>query len=619
MSRTNTALLEMGSSSLSLISGKRESEDSHFRWQSIMKFIYFGFTYSASIYNFDIFSKVCHNVRLIDFILMEATVGLSYMCMDSFIKQFTRRYDCYWFLNPLLRGISYGRFLQTIYFLLLNINYVVDCLRFFIGSFREVPPWSMCENSNSSCLSAQDVLYKCHDNITTWFGTTSASYYYIEAFSVMDRNALTTRLFMTFVIWMLVFFIASVSEESIVKIFRLAFMFRALSTLITMGFLLLSVEAEAKKGFSVILDISGPNTFMLSLRYVAYAYGIGLMGPYDFGLMSPYTMIDTAAIIFSATFTFFAFIRSWIVNTLFSVLTRCIVVETKHYSTHALLFAMLPFGTEFLHAHKLYIFYLYGNLLIGTLFFVTNLVLVLSKFLSYEFRSVKQVYIVGLLCCGGLAFSIPLLILISQVHAANTLTHGIDIMMAYLGGFFVAIVMWLYGLEKFATDIQFWLAFRPTRFWTISWALLPVALFALTIAKLVEILTLDNEILKWTAVAWMVLTLVVVAIMNVRVMVGFLMNNNLTSLFKSNKHYGPPDTEDRKRRLYYSEFTRLRKCRHNCLVIDEWFDCNHQSISLSNKTSLSSSSSEASLLNIYDAKTSSRLRSIGTLSPHSPT
>lgn len=67
--------------------------------------------------------------------------------------------------------------------------------------------------------------------------------------------------------------------------------------------------------------------------------------------------------------------------------------------------------------------------------------------------------------------------LMSQVNRGTALTDGIDLIVTYLGGAYVAIVMWLYGLKKFCTDIQFWLGFRPTRFWTISWALLPVALF----------------------------------------------------------------------------------------------------------------------------------------------
>lgn len=52
--------------------------------------------------------------------------------------------------------------------------------------------------------------------------------------------------------------------------------------------------------------------------------------------------------------------------------------------------------------------------------------------------------------------------------------QGINLTVLYLGGVKVAIVMWLYGIERFCTDVQFSLGFRPTQFWTTSWSLLPI-------------------------------------------------------------------------------------------------------------------------------------------------
>lgn len=46
----------------------------------------------------------------------------------------------------------------------------------------------------------------------------------------------------------------------------------------------------------------------------------------------------------------------------------------------------------------------------------------------------------------------------------------------YLGGFRALIIMWMYGMKKFSTDIHFWLGFRPTVYWRTVWILLPVTL-----------------------------------------------------------------------------------------------------------------------------------------------
>lgn len=110
---------------------------------------------------------------------------------------------------------------------------------------------------------------------------------------------------------------------------------------------------------------------MLSVKHVVYAYGIGFLGIYDFGALSTYTMIDTASVFFVAVFTLLSFLRSWIVKILYITMTRCVNIEDQ-YSTHVLVYAILPLTTEFLYAHKLYVFYFYGNVFLSTLTFMVS-------------------------------------------------------------------------------------------------------------------------------------------------------------------------------------------------------------------------------------------------------
>ncbi|KAF9799202.1 hypothetical protein SFRURICE_006462 [Spodoptera frugiperda] len=552
MLRTS-AVIDMGSSSITLLASRKETlGDGVFRWECIKLYIYLSITYASSAYNFDVFSKVCENVRVIDFIIIESTIGISYMCMDSFIKQYTKRFDCIKYMNPLLRGISYGRFLQTSKFVVLHATYLADSLRFLVLSFREVPPWSTCQTDNDTlCIAAKDIMVRCNHNMSTKFVETSAYFNYLDSFMSIDRSTLTSRFFILGLVWMLVFFFASVTEETIVKIFKLTFMCRAMSTLLTLLFIFISTENVATEAFSQIVDIAAPSDIMLSVKHVAYAYGIGFLGIYDFGALSTYTMIDTASVFFVAVFTFLSFLRSWIVKILYITMTKCVEIEDQ-YSTHVLVYAILPLTTEFLYAHKLYVFYFYGNVFLSTLTFMTYLIAILAKFLSYEFRSVKQVYIVGLLCCLGLALSLPLL---ACCTARN-----------------------VYNLVQMKASIT-----------------------------------------KYMAIAWGAITFAFVATINIKTMAGFLMRNNLAGMFKSHKNYGPPDAEDRKRRLYYSEFTRQRKCRHNCMVIDEWFKCNHQEyIPETTSSNEMSSSSDPSLMNVYEAKPTSRLRSAAASNTPAP-
>lgn len=57
------------------------------------------------------------------------------------------------------------------------------------------------------------------------------------------------------------------------------------------------------------------------------------------------------------------------------------------------------------------------------------------------------------------------------------LVLGVDLAMMYLAGWKAAIVFWVYGLNKFSTDIHFWLGFKPTKFWQLCWAMLPVSIY----------------------------------------------------------------------------------------------------------------------------------------------
>lgn len=45
------------------------------------------------------------------------------------------------------------------------------------------------------------------------------------------------------------------------------------------------------------------------MDHVTYAYGIGFVGVYDLGTLSPYIMVDNAVVIFTVLFTLSAFAR----------------------------------------------------------------------------------------------------------------------------------------------------------------------------------------------------------------------------------------------------------------------------------------------------------------------
>ncbi|XP_063837297.1 sodium- and chloride-dependent glycine transporter 2-like isoform X2 [Ostrinia nubilalis] len=346
----------------------------------------------------------------------------------------------------------------------------------------------------------------------------------------------------------------------------------------------------------------------VAMDHVTYAYGIGFVGVYDFGTMSPYTMVDNAVVIFTLIFTLSAFARSLIIKILHVVLTSCVEIEIS-ITPHYLLFAILPFSTEFFYAHKLYVVYIYVNVMLATMAYLALLTLSMSKLLHSEFRSVKNLYIVGILCFWGFVFSVPITVQ-STVSKSSLqgLIYGIKVSVLYLGGFKVAIVMWMYGVGRFSTDIHYWLGFKPTKFWSMCWMFLPVVLFSFSINRIVILITQKKDIAEILAASlWIAFSALVVTIIQIKTVVKYLVRNNISKAFTSSSKYGPPDSDDRKQRRTYNETIRLRQCIHNCNVLDDSFDCNHLPLLHKTRSRLSSSSgSNPSIKNIFEAENKKR-------------
>ncbi|XP_075991403.1 sodium-dependent proline transporter-like [Anticarsia gemmatalis] len=520
-------------SSSTLIIGEKVEfgRDSHFRWKSIKQFLDVGTTMSSTAFNFDIFARLSNKVRLLDFLIMESTIGLSYICMDSFLKLYTRRLDCDRYLNPLLRGVSYGQFLHTGYFSIIHGAFIADTVRFLPSGLKNVPNWAICMNQgNNTCVPTKDILVSCNNNETTVFSDTSAFHYYTHYFSNENRGSGTSRLFVAAIIWILVFFLASVTEETIVKIFKLCHGYKVTTTLVTLFCLMVSRNKETWDAFTDIVDVTTDSSWDLSLQLVCYTYGIGFLGIYDFGGMSPFTMIDTTSVIFLISFTILSFLRSWILRILYLSMKRCVVVDESIITTHCLFYSVLPLTTDFMQAQKLYVLFLFGNLTITLMSFETFMVATMSKFLHYEFKNVKQIYIVGMVCATGYALNALFL----TIFEASTLKkspfnmymeargQGLYLTALYLSALRTTIIMWVYGVKKFSTDIHFWLGFHPTKFWTLSWMALPIVFIGFMIYR---ILSGFVPVITTRAMIWMGFLVFVVTSIQLKTVVRYLMTN----------------------------------------------------------------------------------------------
>ncbi|XP_053624717.1 sodium-dependent serotonin transporter-like [Plodia interpunctella] len=592
------------SSSMTLVSGRADAGKDHFKWDSIKTFLYLAFAFASCSFTFDMFSEVVDNVRLLDFILLEITLGMPYMFMDVFIKQYTRKIDFNQSLNPLLKGITYGSLLQTAMFALLHACDLTDGLEYLamfllMRHFRSACPKGASPNN---CVERKTVWIQCDLGQITAINNTSVHVYYTKK---GEPSGSTTKMFATAIVWICNFFFSTVSVDTLLLISKLSFLWRSISTC----FLALSISFSLPQHvitsvISDIMSLNSPPAYDTTINLVTYIYGIGYLGVYDFQMISPFTMVDNTVVIFAVVFTLLGFIRSFVIKTLYKLTARCISINFKVYY-HYLLFGILPFGADYLPAHILYLLVIYGNIIVAALAFLSTTTLTMSRLLRREFRSLKNVYIVGILCLIGFLASLPLAITnsTSSYSQAGGLEYGVYMTVLYLGGIKTGLIMWIYGVKKFSTDIHFWLGFKPTKFWTFCWSVLPIVLIGLCLYRVARLNEIENVTNMIVAAVWFLVSIIIVIIFQIRTIAKYMVGNHFINAFRNSRNYGPPDHVDREQRKYFSETLRLRKCSHQCKVYDETFDCNHMPLmsTLSPTLSDAGTTSSDELTNIYVA------------------
>ncbi|XP_053624010.1 uncharacterized protein LOC128682952 isoform X3 [Plodia interpunctella] len=534
MPRSGHFIMDL-SSSMTLVSDKAESGKDHFKWDSIKIFLYFTFSLSSCSFTFDMFSKVADNVRILDFIVVEIALGMPYMFMEFFIKQYTRKLDFHHSLNPLLKGVTYGSLLQTALHVILHACDLTDGFEYLAKILLMRPFTTACPKPPipNFCLNRFNIGLRCEVGRKTWMSNSSVHVYYDK--KAHEATASTTKVFAVAIVWICNFFFSTVSVDTLLLISKLSFLFRAISScFLALSMSLASGQKVTRAVLSDIMSLNSKPSYDVTMDLVAYIYGIGYIGVYDFRKISPFVMVDNTVIIFAVVFTLVGFVRSFIVRVLYVLMTKCIVIDVK-ITYHYLIFGVLPLGADYLPAHRLYLLVIYGNIIIATLSFLSVSTLTLSRLLHREFRSLKNIYIVGILCFIGFVATLPLAIGLCFYRVVN--------------------------LTKFKNV-------------TITFACI-----------------------------WFLGSCLIVIMFQLRTIAKFMVGNNFINAFRSSRNYGPPDYEDRKKRKYFSETLRLRKCSHRCKVYDEKYDCNHMPLMSTLSPTLSDAGSLCSdeLMNIYVA------------------
>ncbi|XP_026333819.1 sodium-dependent nutrient amino acid transporter 1-like [Hyposmocoma kahamanoa] len=556
-------------------------------------------------------------VTIFFFMLVQLTIGVSYMFMDSFIKLYTGKADLNKNLNPLLKGVAYGLLLQTLFWTLIHANDLADAVSYFFNSLKFIPPWSICDPKMKKCKATKDIILQCKLAATSGnkqkqisLNLTSAHHYYESIFHTQERSALTTKFFLIAMVWIINFFFSSVSDLALIRLFKLMYILRTLTTIFSTIFILFALPEFISIALGDLMNVAAKVSVTETFLQVSYAYGIGVVGLYDFGTLSPYTCVDNAILIFTISYTFVSLLRSLVTRILYLNLRKCVDIniqkgENNTEDYHYLIFVLLPLAADQLKASKVFSLYLYSNMMLTLCGHIAAFTLTMSKMLHSEFKAIKNLYIVGIISFIGCGLSIPVALGVSYWGG---FINGLNITMVYLGAIRVAIIMYMYGMKKFCTDIQFWLNFKPTKYWRACWMLMPIILIVSYVLalKLAELFQEAFNIRTIPAYAWFCLTLLVITIIQIKTIVQFIIDNNLSAAFRSSPKYGPPDADERKKRKKYEETVNLRICRHACILLDDKFDCNH--MPLMRKDVAEADAEDLSITSIFEAGRAGKYR-----------
>ncbi|XP_063394001.1 uncharacterized protein LOC134679086 [Cydia fagiglandana] len=423
------------------------------------------------------------SVDIFCFTAIALVVGMAYMWVELFIKQYTQRLDWDQNLSPVLKGITVALIMQYTLFCLLSLRYAGDGARYLSSSFASTPIWSTCTHfvNTSHCMDSEHILQYCEKpqprELLT-LNVTSVHIYYMEYMKTNIRGAWTWRFFVVAVMWILNFCLTTVPDTVILKFYKYLVLLKHIFSIFTYAYLAIST-GRGNEAFLELMDVNADGTIGGAVYMVALVYGVGMIGFHDFGSTSPFTMTDNAVIIFTVLFILLASLRSMLVNILLFQLSDCVDINRDEArSWHYIFFVLLPLSTEFLFGQKLINIYLYLHVLLSLLPCLVLYSLTVTRLLHSEFPSLKFIYIQGLICLFGFILSVPILLVGEYVDKMRAgLISGLSLTVLYLGGLRMAIIMWIYGVKRFSTDINFWLGFSPTKFWTVCWSVLPAILW----------------------------------------------------------------------------------------------------------------------------------------------
>ncbi|GJQ87549.1 hypothetical protein Trydic_g4820 [Trypoxylus dichotomus] len=586
-----------------LSSSKNKKTLLHGKFETSLQFFLYTLAYTLSIDSFSFMYKVGqHNteLNLVQYFISYIVVGIPLYYMQMFLGQYTQMSMVHLrHMIPFGHGLIYT---SLIIVFLYTIKYGMslgDYFLYFLLSWQRNLPWMICHSGNinrewGNCFNGFSNL-ECVGNCQLNKTYTSAYLYYLAIYLRMSPN--DTQYFSVNVpslhrtigsvtAWTVVFFFTVYICPRWPKVlYVLVYQFYILLTLLNMGTI-------STRGGLMGLRIFFKGTWEKIGSLLAWCRSISI-AVQQLRLAHAFIVLNASKLrqrtgnagVLTVGFCTISFLSSLFCVVFFQSCIGMLIRRGNWTSTNLIhigmshhrgrCFVVIPQSLGYLTVPQIWsLLYFSCAISISLANQVTHIHTLHSSLADICPSARKyQNYIILGYCISACTFCIAVLgeskYIFTDYFQETILTLLEMINISYLA----FLVFWIYGVRRLGDDICFTFGAQPTKFWKITWYLLPFVTVLSGYYEYSYHMSKPRTILYKTSTIFVILACTCpIPILTFVEIFKHMKARNLIGLFRPTYMWGSPDPEERHRRSSFNPRketaynSNVPLCKHNCLL-----------------------------------------------------
>nr|XP_022917223.1 creatine transporter-like [Onthophagus taurus] len=570
-------------SNLGVLLEKHKGTYARFRWTRSWDFIMGTICYTVTYTGYNTYG-VESNPGVIQYMLVGIFVGLPIFYTHIFLGQYCQMGMLnFRHIMPMARGIMYT-FLVCV--LMKTIRFgcaLTDTILYLLMSFQRNLPWSRCPKGYEDVCSG--------NNSSAGYPHTAYVFwrYIYSGNPTLDMQKISYSMPSFIMVtcfsiqWVFMFIVAVAAYWNHLKLTKTLFYIH----FSILSILMVALAFKAESGVSPYTLIFSQTSELFQLEPWLLAIRTVLV---NFCLADLYNMYSGAHLpkgALSGTLSFCCVCAISVLNLMASSLSYiCYSIINKQY----------PSGISVKHPHELSAGVAHILIIIpqaistltvpqlwSSLFFISCICLIVSNQMLHLFSiqmtitdmypnfAKYRTYLLAGCCLFGCVAGILLQSKTIYVAAKYAIENAMDNLVVICNLIWTVTIYWVYGVSTLSDDIQFLMGTQPTKFWKITWYLVP-SILVLTIIAYFSLHATMHQNYIFINVCMLMMLVTPFAFFFVSELFVSIKRKNLLGTFQAHRKWGPPDLEDRIYRKFFNPSTETKYqahkliCHHNCLL-----------------------------------------------------